>query len=108
MTGEGAITRRMHAVHLASAARLRMAREGRRHFGRITPSAVMADLAQALRRAREAAPADRLTAWRLHDALDDAEACMADIEAEIDRRAEQLAEAMCAECGRAARAEEVE
>lgn len=75
---------------------------------RHAPSAVLADLADALRRAREAAPADRVTAWRLHDALDDAEACVADVEAELDRRAEQLAEAMCAECGRAAGGEGVE
>lgn len=58
-----------------------------------TPSAVMADLAGALRRAREAAPADRITAWRLHTALDDAEACARDMEAEADRLAGHLAEA---------------
>lgn len=76
---------------------------------RHTHSAVIADLADALRRARAALPADRiaLPAWHVHAALDDAESCLADVEAELDRRAEQLAEAMCAECGRAARGTEV-
>jgi hypothetical protein len=49
---------------------------------RDTPSAVLADLADALARARAALPADRiaLPAWRVHAALDDAEACLAELD----------------------------
>lgn len=67
---------------------------------RWTPSPIVAEVADAIERARIAAPADRTLSWRTHDALDEATAGLAAIDAELDRLAELLGEGLCRECSR--------